>query len=67
MCAHLLTIISIVLIVFTFPLSLCCVIKVVQVRRTKSSQERRVVVKPIVNIGLDLVHYQSTSPVIGKS
>ena len=67
MCAHLLTIISIVLIVFTFPLSLCCVIKVVQVRGKKSSQERRVVVKPIVNIGLDLVHYQSTSPVIGKS
>ena len=27
----------------------------------------RVVVKPIVNIGPDLVHYQSTSPLIGKS
>ena len=32
MCAHMLIVISIVLIFLTFPLSLCCVIKVVQVR-----------------------------------
>ena len=65
MCAHLLIIISIVLIVFTFPLSLCCVIKVVQVSDNELLE--RVLVKPIVNIGLDLVHYQSTSSFIGKS
>ena len=34
-CAHMLIVISIVLIFLTFPLSLCCVIKVVQVSWTE--------------------------------
>ena len=31
MCAHMLIVISIILIFLTFPFSLCCVVKVVQV------------------------------------